>query len=165
MPHDLELIIALALPLAVLTLLRINAAIVFLSLCLGYVLVELVANDANSLISFLAPKADSLSRASWELILLFAPVILTSVIMLFSVKGRFKVTLNMLPAAATSVMAVLLAVPLFTPGLRFALQSGNLWHQLSSAQAFIVGMGALISLVFLWTSRSAIKGGSHKSSR
>lgn len=165
MPHDVELIIALALPLAVLTLLRINAAIVFLSLCLGYVLVALVANDANSLISFLAPKADSLSRSGWELILLFAPVVLTSVIMLFSIKGRLKVSLNILPAAATSAMAVLLAVPLFTPGLRFALQSSNLWHHLSNAQAFIVGMGALISLVFLWTSRSAVKGSEHKRGR
>lgn len=165
MPHNIELIIALAVPLIVLTVLRINAAIVFLSLSLGYVLVQLVANDANSLINFLAPQADSLSRTTWQLGMLFLPVVLTCIIMLFSVKGHVKLLLNLLPAAAVSVMAVLLAVPLFTPGLRYALESSELWQQISGAQAFAIGAGALISLIFLWTSRSSLKGESHRRGR
>jgi hypothetical protein len=157
MPHDFQLLIALAVPLIVLTVLRINAAMVFLSVCLGYVLVELVAKDANSLISFLAPQAGSLSQTSWQLAMLLTPVILTCVIMLFSVKGHLKLGLNLLPAAATSVLLTLVIVPLCTPGLRYAIQSEALWQQLNRGQAMIVGAGALISLLFLWTQRRGSK--------
>lgn len=157
MPHDFQLIIALAVPLIVITALRINAAMVFLSVCLGYVLVELVAKDADSLISFLAPKAGSLSQTTWQLAMLLLPVILTSIIMVFSIKGRLKVALNILPAAATSVLLVMLIVPLCTPGLRYAIQGEATWHILNEAQAMVVGAGAFISLLFLWTQRRSAK--------
>lgn len=159
MPHELQLLTALALPLIVMTVLRINAAMVFLSVCLGYVLVELVAKDANSLITFLAPQAGSLSQSTWQLATLLMPVVLTSLIMVFSVKGRLKVLLNMLPAAATSVLLTLVIVPLCTPGLRYALQSEALWQQLNRAQAAVIGAGALVSLFFLWTQRRGVKKG------
>jgi hypothetical protein len=157
MPHDFQLILALLVPLIVLTALRINAAMAFLSVCLGYVLVELVAKDANSLIAFIAPHAGSLSQTTWQLGTLLAPVVLTSIIMLFSIKGHVRVILNTLPAAATSVLIVLLAVPLCTPGLRYAIESQSLWHQLNRGQALIVGLGAFVSLLFLWTQRRNAK--------
>lgn len=159
MPHDFQLIIAFVVPLIVITVLRINAAMVFLSVCLGYVLVELVAKDANSLISFLAPKTGSLSQTTWQLAMLLIPVILTSVILIFSIKGRIRVLLNILPAAATSVLLIMLIVPLCTPGLRYAVQSEPLWHYLSEAQAMVVGLGAFISLLFLWTQRRSSEKG------
>lgn len=157
MPHEYQLIIALVIPFLALTILRINAAMVFLSVCLGYVLVELVAKDANSLIAFLAPKAGSLSQTTWQLAMLFVPVVLTSFIMLFSIKGRLKSMFNTLPAAAASFLMVLLAVPLFTPGLRYAIQHESFWRQFNRAQALVVGVGAFISLLFLWTQRRSAK--------
>jgi hypothetical protein len=157
MPQDFQLLIALVAPFVVLTVLRINAAMAFLSLCLGYVLVELVAKDANSLIAFLAPKAGSLSQTTWQLIVLFTPVVITCIIMLFSIKGHLKTMFNTLPAAATSIMAVLLAVPLCTPGLRYALESQTVWQQVSRAQALVISIGALISMLFLWTQRRSSK--------
>ena len=161
MPQHIEIIIALAVPLAVLMLLRINAALVFLSVCLGYVLVELVAKDANSLVTFLAPEADSLSKTTWQLVLLLAPVVVTCVIMLFSVKGRLRALINVVPAVAVSVLLVLLIVPLLTPGLRYELQAAPLWQQLHSTQSAIVSLGAFVSLVLLWTQRQMF----HKSGR
>ncbi len=157
MPHDFELIIALLAPFAILTVLRINAAMAFLSLCLGYVLVELVAKDTNSLISFLAPHTGSMSQTTWRLVILLAPLALTSLIMVFSIKGHLKSMFNALPAAATSIMAVLLAVPLFTPGLRYAIQSQPLWQQVNRGQALVISTGAFISLLFLWTQRRSAK--------
>jgi hypothetical protein len=157
MPHDFELIIALLAPFAVITVLRINAAMAFLSLCLGYVLVELVAKDTNSLIAFLAPHTGSISQTSWRLGILFAPVVLTCIIMLFSIKGHLKNMVNALPAAATSVMAVLLAVPLFTPGLRRSIESQELWQQVNRGQALVISIGAFISLLFLWSQRRSAK--------
>lgn len=159
MSHDLGLIIALAAPFLILTVLRINAAMVFLSLCLGYVLVELVAKDTNSLIKFLTPSTGSLSETTWHLIILLTPVVLTSVLMLFSIKDRWKGVLNVLPAAAASVLLVLLTVPLLTPGLRYALESEALWRQLNKAQAFTITVGAFISLLFLWTQRKTMREG------
>ncbi|MEK7152526.1 MAG: hypothetical protein AAB834_01140 [Patescibacteria group bacterium] len=153
MPNNIELIVALLTPVVVLTVLRINAAMVFLSLCLGYVLVQFVANDADSLISFLAPDANSLSATTLKLGMLFTPAALTAVIMLFSVHGRVRVALNALPAAGVSVLGFLLAVPLFTPGLHYAIQSQALWQEINRAQALAVGASAFISLLFLWEHR------------
>lgn len=156
LPHNLELIIALVVPLIVLTVLRINAAMVFMSLCVGYVLVELVAKDADSLISFLT-REGTFGQASWQLGMLFLPVVLTCIFMVFSIHGRLKVLVNLLPAAGVSVLGVLLAVPLLTPGLRYAIESQALWGQIYDAQAMIVGAGAFISLVILWTQRRKAK--------
>lgn len=149
--------IALLVPFAVITLLRINAAMAFLSLCLGYVLVELVAKDANSLVTFLAPQANSVSQTSFQLAMLLGPLAITCIITLFSINGRLKELLNILPAAAVSVLALLLAVPLLTPGLRYALQADTLWVQVNAAQSGIVGIGALISMISLWGQRRAAK--------
>lgn len=161
MPNNIELIIALLIPVIILTVLRINAAMVFLSLCLGYVLVQFVANDADSLISFIAPDATSVSASTLRLVMLFTPAILTSLIMLFSVSGRFRVAFNVLPAIGVSVLAMLLAVPLFTPGLHYAIQFQTVWQEISNAQALIVGSSAFVSLLFLWAQRRHSKSAEH----
>lgn len=161
MPNDAILIAALLAPVVLLVALRINAAMAFLSLCLGYVLVQFVANDANSLISFIAPNADSISASTLKLVMLFMPVVLTAIIMLLSVRGRVRVALNALPAAGTSVLGLLLAVPLFTPGLQHAIESQQVWQQVHGAQAMIVGASAFVSLVFLWAQRKGFKSPEH----
>ncbi len=158
---DLLLIAAFLIPVLLLVTLRINAALVFLSLCLGYVLVEFVANDTDSLINFIAPDAGSVSASTLRLTMLFLPVILTAVIMLFSVHGRLRVIINALPATGVSVLGVLLAVPLLTPTLSSTAQSLALWQQVNRAQAFIVGASALISLLFLWSQRRSARKMEH----
>lgn len=151
MPDNIALIVALLVPLAVLVALRINAAMVFLSLCLGYVLVQFVANDADSLISFLAPDSDSVSATTLKLGMLFTPVVLTAIITVFSIRGKVRVSLNALPAAGVAMLGLLLAVPLLTPGLSHAIESQTLWQEIERAQAMIVGLSALVSLIFLWS--------------
>ena len=153
MPNNIEIIVALAVPIVVLTILRINAAMVFLSLCLGYVLVQFVANDTDSLISFIAPNHNSISASTWRLIMFLVPVIMTSIIMLFSVKGQIRVALNVLLAAGVSVLGLLLAVPMLTPGLQGSIQSQTLWWDIAKGRAAIVGASAFISLLFLWLQR------------
>lgn len=156
MPHNIELIIALVVPLIVLTVFRINAAMAFMSLALGFALVELVGKDAYSFVTFLSP-GDSLGKTTWQLILLLTPFILTCIFMVFSIHGRLKTLLNILPAAAVSAMGVLMAVPLLTSGLKKTIQAGPLWQQLSRAQTIIVISGAIVSLVMLWTQRRHAK--------
>lgn len=157
MSHNLALIIALAAPVFVMTVLRVNAALVFLSLCLGAVLVEYVAGEANSLVTLFSEQAGSASASSIQLALLFAPTIVTLVVTIFSMHGKLKVPLNILPALGASALAILLTVPLLPFGLRFALEEQAIWEHLVKAQALVVGAGAVVSLAFLWTQRRSLK--------
>lgn len=157
MSDNLALIIAMAAPTIVLVGLRINAALVFLSLCLGAVLVQYVAGEANSLITLFSEGAGTLSASSMQLALLYAPALVTCIVTVFSMHGKLKVPLNVLPAAGACALAVLLTVPLLPSGLRFSLEEQEVWRILTQAQALIVGMGAVVSLAFLWTQRRSFK--------
>jgi hypothetical protein len=153
MSHDLIILIALAAPVLAMFFLRINGAMVFLSLCLGAVLVNSVASEANAMLGLFVPKAGSVSATTVQLILLLAPAVLTGVLTLFSVHGRLKVMLNLLPAAAASALAVLLAAPLLPLEAKQAFGDPTAWKLLAKSEALIVGVGALMSLTFLWTQR------------
>lgn len=164
MSDSITLVVALAVPLILLTVLRINAVMVFLSLCLGAVLVKYVGADANSLMNLFFPHASNLGSSTVELVLLIGPVVATSVFMIFSVHGHIKTMLNILPAAGASFLGVLMAIPLLTPGLRYAIESQGVWQEAVRAQDLIVGATALISLVVLWAQRHR-KGESKKHHR
>jgi hypothetical protein len=153
MSHDLILIVALVLPILLFLILRVNAAMVFLSVCLGAVLVDLVWGDANLIVGSFSPTTNSLSQTTVELLLLLVPAVTTTVIMALSVHGRLRVFLNLFPAAASSMLIVLLAVPMLPRGLAFALMTQPTWTMLSNAEALVIGLGALVSLFFLWTQR------------
>ena len=154
MSHNLALILALAVPLAAMVVLRINAAMVFLSLCLGAVLVQYVAGQADDLFHAFAPHAGHVSTTTISLALLLAPAVMTIILTVFSVHGRGKTMLNVLPAAAASMLAVLLAVPLLPGGLRHSFETQSAWHAVSSAEALVIGVGGFMSLAFLWSQRS-----------
>lgn len=157
MPQEIFLIVALVVPLLALTILRINAVMVFLSLCLGDVLVRYVASEANSMLNLFAPSAPSVGVSTVQILILLAPAILTSIFMLLSVHGRSKQIMNVLPAAGTASLAVLLVVPLLPNATKHAIQNQALWMQLSKLQALIIGVTAILSLLFLWAGRR--KGG------
>lgn len=159
MSHDIFLLAALLVPTVVLAFLRINAVMVFMSLCLGHVLVQYVAGDANSFVHMFAPHLSPLMTSLLQVIILLAPAVLTAVFMLFSVHGRLRTITNILPAAGVGSLGVLLTVPLLPAGLSHAMQTAPLWAQLSRLQALIVGVSAIIGLVFLWSQHRAL--GSH----
>ncbi|HUS26000.1 MAG TPA: hypothetical protein VMY99_01470 [Nevskiaceae bacterium] len=154
MPDNITLLVALVVPVVLFVGLRINAVMVFLSLCLGEVLVRYVSDDANVMLNlFSSHQPGTVSKSTLQIALLLLPAVLTSVFMIFSMHGRMRVVLNVLPAAAASLLGILLAVPLLPPGLRHNLQAQDAWHYLIHAQALIVGVGALTSLLFLWMQR------------
>ena len=153
MSHNIVLIIALAVPVLLFVFLRANAAMVFLSVCLGAVLVDHVAPEANTMLGLFTPRPSQLSQTTIGLALLLIPAIMTTVITALSVHGRLKVVLNVVPAAAASMLLVLLIVPLLPRGLMFTLQSQPAWRILWNSEAFVIGAGALVSLFFLWTQR------------
>src|SRR5579859_6222737 len=126
-----------AVPVIIILVLRINAALVFLSLCLGDVLVQFVAPDANSLMTMFAGKSANADANTIKLVLLGFPVILTAVFMIRTVRGGMRQLLNALPAVGTGLLAALLVVPLVSAGLRHNIVDSSLWQQVQRAQDLI----------------------------
>ena len=135
--------------------LRINAAIVFLSLCLGSVLVQFVGPDASTILS--STSARSVGQSSSQYLvnvgILLLPVILTSIIMIKSVKGKAHVAYNLLPAMGASALGALLVVPLMAPGLTGTIIRLPLWTELENLQTLIISISTLLTLLFLWMQR------------
>ncbi len=165
MSHDIPLIIAPLVPVVALVVFRVNAAMVFLSLCLGQVLVKYVAGDALSGLATISPHTSELSKSTLQLAFLFAPALVTMIIMIGSVRGKVRQIVNILPALGVGLLTTLLGVPLVAPGLRGAIESGPFWQQLNRGQALVVGVTAFITLLFLWSQRRSFKGEESRSSR
>jgi hypothetical protein len=150
------LIAALAVPLLLLMFLRINAGIVFLSLCLGNVLVQFIGPDAATLMSSASARAPGSvppSQSYINLVLLLLPVVLTMVIMIHSVRGKAKLAFNLLPAIGVATLGVLLAVPLLSAGLTASIINEPIWKQLENLQSLILSASAFLCLLFLWMQR------------
>jgi hypothetical protein len=75
-----------------------------------------------------------------------------------SVKGRLKTSLNALPALGVGALAVLLAIPLCTPGLQHQVQGLQSWRELHNVQALVISVSTLLSLLFLWMQRKGSGG-------
>lgn len=144
-------------PVAILLLLRVNAALVFLSLCLGDVLVQFVASDAGNFLTAHADQvpqqATSAGNDTVKLVLLLLPVVLTTIFMVRTIRGNFRLILNLLPAAGVGLLGSLLAVPLLPPGLSHNIINDPLWSQAQHAQGLIVGASALVCMFVLWLQR------------
>ncbi len=149
-------------PVLILMVLRVNAALVFLSLCLGDVLVQFVASDTNSVLNFIASSdAQKFGSGSMpaKIILLLFPVVLTTIFMVRTVRGKAKLLLNVLPSAGVGLLGALLLVPLLPPGLRHNIVASSLWDQAQRAQDLIVGASALVCLFAIWLQRSKVSFG------
>ena len=144
-----------AAPVVLLMLLRIHAGLVFLSLCLGYVLMQFLGADAKSFAETFMPQA-SMSTEVMKLALLLSPPALTALFMIHTVRGT-KLALNILPALGVGSLMALLVVPLLPPGTSHAITGSSLWSQAQRLQDLIVGAGALIGLLSLWLQRPRSK--------
>jgi hypothetical protein len=157
------LISLLGVPVVLMTVLRMNASLVFLSVCLGAVLLQFVGEDAVLFVNMFAPHNVVLSRSTVRLALLLIPVVLTMLFMIKSVKGS-KLLYNILPAVGASFLLLLLVKPLLSPGTIGTINASPLWPQIERLQDLIVGMSALICLFFLWIQRPKVPD-AHKKRR
>jgi len=146
-------------PILVLMILRINAGVVFLSLCLGYVLMQFLGADARSFAELFMTHA-AVSANIMKLGLLLFPAVFTALFMIHTVRG-IKLAMNILPALGVGCLVVLLVVPLLSPGLSHAITDLPLWRQAVRLQDLIVGAGALVALLALWLQRSRPKEKEH----
>jgi hypothetical protein len=152
-------------PVVVLMVLRVNAALVFLSLCLGSVLTTFLGPDTNSLLSLLSAHASttiSASQSTAQLVLLAIPVVITTLFMIRSVPKGFKLLLNLLPASGVGLLAVLLSVPLLPSTTARGIIMTGLWQEAVKAQDLIVGISALVCLFAILGLRPKGEGHSEK---
>jgi hypothetical protein len=143
-------------PVVLLMVLRVNAALVFLSLCLGAVLTRFLGPDTDSLLSLFSAhtsKTITASQTTAQLALLAIPVVITIVFMIKSVPKGFKLALNILPAAGVGLLAALLVVPLLPESTSHAVMMTGLWQQAQRAQDLIVGVSSLLTLFALLSLR------------
>ncbi|HUC90252.1 MAG TPA: hypothetical protein VMR45_05610 [Patescibacteria group bacterium] len=155
MSQNILLLVALVLPVVLFAVLRTNAAMIFLSLCLGAILVQYVASQANDLLQLISPRLGSASASTVQISFLLVPAVITTIVTIFSVQGRTKWLINLLPAITASMLAVLLVVPLLPAHISDGLKSQQVWNYLSHSEALVVSTGALVSLMFLWTQRQS----------
>ncbi|MDB5170275.1 MAG: hypothetical protein JWN82_671 [Candidatus Saccharibacteria bacterium] len=152
----ITLVAIVIVPVVALMLLRINAALVFMALCLGSVLTQFVAEDASWFVALAkpnVPQAGSVSESMVKLGLLLLPPLLTAVFMIRTVHGGGRLLLNALPAVGTGLLAALLVVPLLTPGTAIPILASPLWQDVVKLQDLIVGSSALLCLLVLWLQR------------
>jgi hypothetical protein len=144
-------------PIVLLMVLRVNAALVFLSLCLGDVLVRFTANDASSFLTTFTGShtvtSVTTSNSNVKIILLLFPVVLTTIFMIRTIHGNSRLLLNILPSAGVGLLGALLVVPLLPPGVAHGIIGSPLWNQAQNAQVLIVGGSALVCLLVLWMQR------------
>ena len=161
-----ELILAaiVVIPAALLMVLRINAALVFLSLCLGNVLVQFVASDASTwLTTFSSSHTTTVvttTNSNIKIVLLLLPAVLTALFMVRTINDNVRLALNLLPAAGVGLLGALLVVPLLAPGTSHDIVASQLWWKAQQAENLIVGGSALVCLIVLWMQRPKAGGGS-----
>jgi len=139
-------------PIVLMTVLRINAPLVFLSICLGNVLLQFVGKEAVYFVNLFLPSNTVASRATVQLALLLTPVVLTMLFMIKSVRGN-RLLLNLLPAIGAGFLLLFLIKPLLSAGTIGTIEASPIWTQIERLQELIVGSSALICLLFLWLQR------------
>lgn len=152
-------------PVALIVALRVNATLVFLSLCLGDVLAQFVPSEANSLNGFLSSSHVNATIQptdnNWKIALIALPVLVTTLIMIRSIKGNSRTVINLLPAVGLGLVGALLIVPLLPLGASQGIMNSTLWEQLTRIQGIVVVVSALACLTFLWMQRSKHGGSKH----
>ena len=159
-------IIALA-PIVGIFLLGANAALVFLSLCLGYVLYSFDAHNATSAINSLHQYSFTnhlkTSAIVINLVLLLGPALITLVIQIRSMHGSRRL-FNLIPAVFCGLFAALIVVPALPASVASSIGATPYWGKLAHYQDDIVGIGAAVAIVFFWSNfkHHASKKSTHK---
>ncbi len=143
------LVAIIVIPLVVLYWLKVNAAAVFLALCLGYVLLAFDEQNAYSLTTGQVPFQLKQANIFVNLALLLGPALITLFIQIGSLHGKLKY-FNILPALGVGLFVALLVVPELPTSLHQSITSTTYWVKLVRYQATIVGVSATVAAVFFW---------------
>ncbi len=149
--NPLILLSALAVvPVVLILVFRINAALVFLALCAGSVLQTFVGDDVLQLFNSFVPSSNQALHVAVRIGFLILPAVLTLLFMRKTVSGSRHV-FNFIPALLTGMVTAILIIPLLTEGTKYTITTSSVWSQLQQFQGVLVGSAALTSFIFLWS--------------
>jgi divalent metal cation (Fe/Co/Zn/Cd) transporter len=134
-------------PAIIAFLLKSNAALSFLALCAGFVVISFAGSDIKSLTGELN---FSISSGILNLSLLIMPLLFTLLFTKGKAKNGFGRALHLTIALFAGVLLALAGVPLLNESLRSGFSDSDIWAQLQKAQAIVVGVGVFLSLVVMW---------------
>ncbi len=149
---DIWLAIITLAPIALVYVLRANAALVYLSLCLGYVLYSFDSHNALTTVNSLHihnPTNIKPSSIMVNLVLLLGPTVLTLISQINSIKKSRKL-MNLIPAAFCGLFTTLIIVPTLPASIAGKVEITSYWSSLTHYQAGIVGIGAAVAILFFW---------------
>lgn len=150
---DLIIIGIVVIPILLMTLLKINASFVYLSICLGFVLSSFTAN--NSTLNNLYTKNVNMNgnaNTNIQIILILLPVIITMVLMIKSIP-KSMLLINALMSIACGVLLVLIITPLLPSQIGSKVMNSTTWNQLKNFQDLIIGATSLFALATLALNR------------
>jgi len=135
-------------PILLLFFLRSNAAVVFLSLCAGTVLLKYVGDDAYLVVSSVVTNGSVVVSEAVNIALVVLPALVATIMLRKSVAGP-KVVLNLLPAILVGLLVALSVVPLISVVSRSNITNTQVWTTLAQFQGLIVAVGVVMSLILL----------------
>ena len=143
-------------PALITYLLKSNAALAYLALCVGFVLSTSVIGDLKHLLSEtnLSVTSDTLA-----IVLISLPFVLTLLLTRKAHTKGLMLWLNVLIALLGGALLALSIAPLVNSQTSFNVLHSNFWDQLSKYQAALIGAGAFLSLFTVWL------GGHHHKSK
>lgn len=146
---DIVLAALIVLPVFITYVFKSNAALGFLSLCVGFVLSTSVVGDLKHLLS-----ETNLSVASNTLALaLIGLPYLFTLLLCHKAHGRGPMLIaNLAAALLGGGLLALSAGPLINAVSTINILDDNFWKQLIKYQSAIIGAGALLSLFLVWLS-------------
>lgn len=143
-------------PIVLLLFFRINAAIVFLALCVGSVLDQFVSQDLSVITNAFAAHEPGMiaDTSNIKLALIGIPAVLTMLFMFRTVrKGHSKLLANVLPAVGVGCLTASLVVPLLPDGLSAQIMNSSAWSQAQQYQGYIIALSATVCLITVWLQR------------
>lgn len=127
--------------------LRANAAVCFMAVCAGSVLVEASGSNMGLVASSLTSGYGSASMIA-QIVLLFVPLLAC----LWLVRGQVPkslLILNFIPAVCTALLSAMLLIPLLPEDIRSQITDVQTWQLMTQYYEFVVGAGLVSSILLI----------------
>jgi hypothetical protein len=134
-------------PMLLTYFLRSNGALVYLSVCAGYVAAALASNE---LATTLSSSNFKLRNTDIALLLMFIPMALTIFLTSRAVSGQAKIIMHTVAAGLAGALFILSGTAFLNISLHLNLSETQTWPLLSSGQSLIAGLGSIYCLVIIW---------------
>lgn len=144
---DLILAVMIIGPLLVTFLLKSDAALSFLVLCLGFVLSISVIGDLKQLLS---EQNLSVTKSTLGLVLILFPLVVTMLVTKGKAGKGFKFALHLATALCAGALLALSLGPVINTSSYVSLFDSQIWKSLYSIQSIAIGAGAIFSLLLVW---------------